>query len=188
MQYSPYHPWRRYTSPLFDPLTTTAAALSAAGTGISAANTIAGGNYAAQAGQMKQTEANFEAQQDIENAAGETAAAQRQAIDAAQKGNLLRSSAVASAAADGVNAGTGSALTNEAQIAGRARHQADMDLWSGQNQSTGLMNQAAGKQYSGDMDLIGGQEAQQASTLSALSTIAGGGASMLRMYSGKGPS
>jgi hypothetical protein len=83
MQYSPYHPWRKHTSPLLDPLSTTAAALatlgggSAAtggamaltgvGTGISAANTIAGGNYVAQAGQMKQTEANFEADQDVAN-------------------------------------------------------------------------------------------------------------------------
>jgi hypothetical protein len=187
MQYSPYHPLRKYTSPLFDPLTTTAAALSAAGTGISAANTIAGGNYAAQAGQMKQTEANFEAQQDIENAAGETAATQRQAIDTDQKANLLRSSAVANAAANGVNAGAGSALTNQAQIAARGNYQARMEMWSGQNQATGSLNQATAKQYSGYMDLIGGQEAQRASTLNALSTIAGGGTSMLRMYGGKGP-
>jgi hypothetical protein len=203
MQYSPYDPFRKYTSPLFDPLTTTATALatlgggSAAtggamaltgiGAGISAANTIAGGNYAAQAGQMKQAEANFEADQDIANAAGETAAAQRQAIDASQKGNLLRSSAVANAAAGGVNAGAGSALTNQAQISARARYQADMDLWSGQNQATGSLNQAAAKRYTGEMDLLGGQEAQRASSLNALSTIAGGGASFLRMYGGTRP-
>ena len=202
MQYSPYHPWRRYTSPLFDPLTTTAAALatlgggSAAtggamaltgiGAGISAANTIVGGDYAAQAGRMKQDEANFEANQDVANAAGETAAAQRQAIDIGQKANLLRSSAVANAAATGVNAGTGSALANQAQIAARGRYQADMDLWSGQNQASGSMNQAAAKRYTGEMDLLGGEEAQRASTLNALSTIAGGGASFMRMYGGKG--
>jgi hypothetical protein len=87
MQYSPYDPWRKYTSPPLDPLSTTAAALatlgggSAAtggamaltgiGTGISAANTIAGGDYAAQMGRAKQAEANFEADQDVANAAGE---------------------------------------------------------------------------------------------------------------------
>jgi hypothetical protein len=202
MQYSPYHPLRKYTSPLFDPLSTTAAALatlgggSAAtggamaltgiGTGISAANTIAGGNYAAQAGQMKQAEANFEADQDVANAAGETAAAQRQAIDINQKANLLRSSAVANAAAGGVDAGAGSALTNQAQIAARGRYQADMDLWSGRNQASGSMNQATAKRYTGELDLLGGEEAQRASTLNALATIAGGGASFMRMYGGKG--
>jgi hypothetical protein len=203
MQYSPYHPSRKYTSLLFDPLSTTAAALatlgggSAAtggamaltgiGAGISAANTIAGGDYAAQAGRMKQAEANFEADQDIANAAGETASAQRQAIDFNQRADLLRSSAAAHAAANGVNAGAGSALTNQAQIEARGRYQADMDLWSGQNQASGLMNRAAAKRYTGELDLLGGEEMQRASTLNALSTIAGGGASFMRMYGGKGP-
>ena len=202
MQYSPYDPFRKYTCPLFDPLSTTAAALatlgggSAAtggamaltgiGAGISAANTVAGGSYAAQAGRMKQAEANFEADQDVANAAGETAAAQRQAIDISQKARLLSSSAVATAASTGVNAATGSALTNQAQIAARGRYQADMDLWSGQNQASGSMNQAAAKRYTGEMDELGGEEAQRASTLNALSTIAGGGASFMRMYGGKG--
>jgi hypothetical protein len=202
MQYSPYHPLWKYTSLLFDPLSTTAAALatlgggSAAtggamaltgiGAGISAANTIAGGDYAAQVGRMKQAEANFEADQDVANAAGETAAAQRQATDISQKANLLRSSAVANAAASGVNAGAGSALTNQAGITARGRYQADMDLWSGQNQAGGLMNRATAKRYTGELDVLGGEEMQRASTLNALSTIAGGGASFMRMYGGKG--
>lgn len=202
MQYSPYDLWQKYTSPPRDPLSVTgaalaslgggsalsggAAALSGIGTAFSAANTIAGGGYAAQAGQMKQAEANFEATQDIENAAGETAAAQRQALDISQKANLVRSSAVADAAAGGVNAGAGSALTNQAQIASRGTYQAGAELWSGQNRATGLLNQAAGTQYSGYMAALGGEEAQRAANLNAMSTIAGGGASMLRMYGGAG--
>ncbi len=202
MQYSPYDPLRTYTSPLFDPLSTTATALatlgggSAAtggamaltgiGTGISAASTIAGGDYAAQMGRLKQAEANFEADQDVANSAGEIAAAQRQGIDANRKADLLRSAAVADAAANGISAGTGSALTNEAQIATRGRYQADMDLWSGQNQASGSMNRAAAKRYGGELDALGGEETQHASVLNALSTIAGGGASFLRMYGGRG--
>jgi len=202
MQYSPYHPFRNYTSPLRDPLSTTAAALAAIGggsaatggamaltgigTGISAANIFAGGDYAAQIGRAKQAEANFEANQDVSNAAGEVASAQRQAINVNQKADLLRSSAVAQAAANGVNAGSGSALTNQAQIAARGRYQADMDLWSGQNQASGLMNRAAGKRYTGELDALAGEEMQRASRLNALSTIAGGGASFMRMYGGKG--
>jgi hypothetical protein len=202
MQYSPYHPFRNYTSPLRDPLSTTAAALatlgggSAAtggamaltgiGTGISAANIFGGGDYAARIGRAKRAEANFEADQDVSNAAGEVASAQRQAINVNQKADLLRSSAVADAAANGVNTGTGSALTNQAQIAARGRYQADMDLWSGQNQASGLMNRAAGKRYTGELDALAGEQMQRASRLNALSTIAGGGASFMRMYGGKG--
>jgi hypothetical protein len=186
MQYSPYHPLRKYTCPLFDPLSATAAALTGVGAGISAANTIAGGDYAAQIGRMKQAEANFEADQDVSNSAGEIAAAQRRAIDVNQRAGLLRSSAVAQAAAGGIDAGAGSSLTNQAQIAARGRYQADMDLWSGQNQATGLLNRAAGKRYTGELDAIGGEEMRRASVLNAFSTIAGGGASFMRMYGGKG--
>ncbi len=202
MQYSPYDPLRKYTSPLFDPLSTTTAALatlgggsaatggamalSGVGTGISAVNTLFGGDYAAQIGRAKQADANFEADQDVSNAAGEIATAQRQSLDVNQKADLLRSSAVAQAAAGGVDAGSGSALTDQAQIAARGRYQADLDLWSGQNQATGLLNQAAAKRYTGDLDAVAGDEAQRASGLNALSTIAGGGASFLRMYGGKG--
>ena len=186
MQYSPYDPFRKYASPLCDPLSTTAAALSGIGTGISALNTLAGGSYAAQAGKAKQAEANFEAEQDVINSSSEIATAQRQALDAGQKADLLRSSAVARAAANGVDAGSGSALTNQAQISARGRYQADMDLWSGQNQATGLLNRAAGKRYTGELDAIGGDEASRAADLNALATIAGGGASFLRMYGGKG--
>jgi hypothetical protein len=202
MQYLPYDA-RNRVAPLFDPLSVTGAALAGmgggstlsggamalrgVGTALSAANTIAGGSYAAEAGQMKQAEANFEAAQDTENSAGEIAAAQRQALDANQKANLVRSSAVANAAAGGVNAGVGSALTNQAEIVGRGNYQAGMDLWQGQNRATGLLNQAAGKRYSGYMDLLGGQEAQRAADLNAASTIAGGGASLMRMYGGSAP-
>jgi hypothetical protein len=59
-------------------------------------------------------------------------------------------------------------------------------MWSGQNQASGLMNRAAAKRYTGQLDVLGGEEMQQASTLNALSTIAGGGASFMRMYGGKG--
>jgi hypothetical protein len=203
MQYAPYHPLRKYTSPVFDPLSTTAAALATVGggnaltggamalsglsTGLTAANSIASGGFNDELGQMKQAQANFAAAQDIQNAAGETAAAQRQAIGVSQKANLQRSSAVADAAAGGVEASTGSALTNQAQIAGRGSNEAGFDLWQGQNRAVGLQNQAAGQQYSGYMDLLQGEEAQRSSYLNAASTIAGGGASLLKMYGDKRP-
>jgi hypothetical protein len=198
MEHSPYDPWRKYTSPVFDPLSVTGSALAALGGGnaalggaaaltgighaVSAANTIAGGSYEAQSGQMKQALADFGAAQDVQNAAGAVASAQRQAFDTTQKTNLMRSTAVANAAASGIDAGSGSAVTNQAEITGRGQLQSAMDLWSGQNQATNLINQAAGKRYSGYMDWLGGQEAQRASYLNAISTIAGGGASIMRMY------
>jgi hypothetical protein len=201
MQYFPCDPFRRYASPPRDPLSTTAGALAAfgggsaatggamaltgIGSGMSALNTLMGGSYAAAVGKAKQAEANFEADQDVANSAGEIASAQRQGLDASQTADRLRSTAVAQAAANGVDAGAGSALTNQAQIAARGRYQADMDLWSGQNQATGLLNRAAARRYTGELDAIGGDEASRAAGLNALATIAGGGASLLRIYGGK---
>jgi hypothetical protein len=198
MQYSPYDPFRRYVSPLRDPLSTTAGALAAlgggsaatggamaltgVGAGVSALSSLLGGGFAASIGKAKQAEANFEADQDVANSAGEIAAAQRRALDVEQRARLLRSSAVAQTAAGGVAAGAGSALTNEAQITARGRYQAGIDLWSGQNQATGLLNRAAAKRYTGELDALGGGEASLAADLGAFSTIAGGGASLLRMY------
>jgi hypothetical protein len=203
MQYSPYDPFRKYASPPRDPLSTTAAALATlgggsaatggamaltgAGAGMSALSTLMGGGAAAAVGKAKQAEANFEADQDVANSTSDIASAQRQALDRGQRSNLLRSSAVAQAAANGVDAGAGSALTNEAQIAARGRYQADMDLWSGQNQATGLLNRAAAKRYTGELDALGGDAASLGADLNALGTIAGGGSSLLRMY-GKGTS
>jgi hypothetical protein len=185
MQYSPFNPWQTY-APVFGPLSLAggAAGLSGIGSAISAANTLVGGSYAAEHGQMQQNLADFEANQDVEDAASATAAAQGQAFGVTQKANLARSSAVASAAAGGVETNTGSALVNQAQIAGGGAYQAGMDLWSGQSRATNLMDQAAGKQYSGYMDLLGGEEAQRSADLGAAATIAGGGSTMLRRYGG----
>jgi hypothetical protein len=198
MQYAPYAPLRKYTSPLFDPLSMTAMALGAVGGGsaatggamalsgigsaISAASSLAGGSYAQEVAQMKQQAMNYQAAQLRENAGGEIAAAQRQAFDVNQKTNMLRSSAVANAAASGVDAAAGSAMTNQSAIAQRGMYVSGMDLWNGENRATGLLNQAKGLEYTGTMDALAGEEARRASYLSALGTIAGGGASMLRMY------
>jgi hypothetical protein len=198
MQYLPYDILHKYACPVCDPLSTTGAALAGLsggsalsggamalkglGTAFSATNTLAGGNYAAEAGQLQQQAANYQAQQLQENAPGEIAAAQRQAIAMGQKADLLRSSAVANTAAGGVNAATGSALTNQAEIVNRGQQNSLLDLWQGENRATGLTNEAQGKQFSGAVAALAGQEAKRAATVNALSTIAGGGASWMRMY------
>ena len=48
------------------------------------------------------------------------------------------------------------------------------------------MNRAAGKRYTGELDVLAGDEMQRASTLNALSTIAGGGASFMPRHAARG--
>lgn len=171
-------------------------AVSAIGTGISAAGTIAGGNAsrsagtAAQvAGQMQQQALNAKADQQTSNAAGELAAAQRTMLDTRLKTSLTQSTMTAKAAGSGFNAATGSMLNNSGEIAQRGEYQALMDVFGGQNEMTGTLNQADATRYSGkiaalegDAKAAEGEARGDAADLSALGTIAGGAGSMLKTY------
>jgi hypothetical protein len=148
-------------------------AASAVGGAMSASGTLAGGSYAAQAGQMQQTAANYQAAQLESNATQAIASSQRQMLDARLKTNLAISTSTANAAANGVNAGTGSAATNVGNLAARGKYQQAMDLFNGESTATGLRNQAQGIRYTGQMEEIGGEEQQSASKLAALGTLAG---------------
>jgi hypothetical protein len=164
----------------FDPATL----MVGVGGGLSALGTIAGGNAAAEAGQMQQQAANYQAAQLEENAAQAFASGQRQMLDDQQKARLAISSARAAAAGGGANAGVGSPVDAVAALAKRGSYNAAMDMFNGASAATGLRNQAAGVRYSGQAAAIGGEEAQDASYLSAAGTIAGSAGSMLKTYGG----
>ena len=156
--------------------------LALAGGAVSALGTLAGGSNAAQLGQMRQGAAEFEATQDTMNSAAEIAAAGRRGIETSTQASLVGSRARATAAAGGVNAGTGSPLSNEAQIASRGRYAAALDLFNGQNAATADLNRAAAAHYTGTMDLMGGEMAKEGSEFAAAGTLASAGASAFRMY------
>lgn len=168
----------------FDPATLTAASIGATaiGTGVSAMGTLAGGNAAAQAGQMQQQATNFQAAQIDSNATQAIAAGQRQAISTTQKTDLTLGTLRANAAGSGVNAGVGSPVDVAGAIAKRGSYNAAMDMFNGESTATGLQNQAAGIRYTGQAEAIGGQEQQTASELAAAGTIAGGVGSGLKSY------
>lgn len=170
----------------FDPLTGTMMALTAVGGGLSAAGTLAGGSAAATMGRLQQQAAQFQATQDTMNSAADIAGAQRQAIDIRQRADLTRSTAVASAAAGGVETTSGSPLTTQAQISSRGNIASTMALWQGQNAATGDLNKAAAARYSGLVDEIGGEMQKQASDLSAMGTLASAGASAFKLYGSMG--
>lgn len=162
----------------------TAASMGATAVGgaISAAGTLASGNYAKTAGEMQQQAKNFEATQLEQNASNEIASSQRVMLDDQERGRLAMSTSRARAGASGVNAGVGSPLENEGELAARSSYHAAMDLWQGQTNATGLQNRSAGARYSGQLDEIGGEEKQSASVLAALGTLAGSAGSMAKTY------
>jgi hypothetical protein len=184
MQYSPLTSLLRLPMPLFDPATMMVASAGAAlaGGGIQAMGTLAGGQNAATVGKMRQGAAEFQAAQDTQNSAGVIAAAQRRSIDIGQRAKLAASSSRAISAAGGVNAGSGSAATNEANLEAKGRYAAALELWNGQNQSTALLNRATAAHYQGAMDLAGGEMAKTGSEYAAAGTLAEAGSSAFRMY------
>lgn len=167
-----------------DPFTMMGASLVLGGlsTGISAAGTIAGGEAAATAGRMKRQAAQAAALQDEFNAAGELAASQRRMLDTRMKTRLTESTMTARAAGSGFDASTGSMLTNAGDIAQRGEFQALMDVFNGENASSGLINKAAAERASGEAEAWAGEQAKSASYLAAAGTIAGGAGSMFKTY------
>ena len=151
-----------------DPITGAAMGLTALGGGINAMGTIAGGQMANQAAQYKAT-------QDTINASQAMAAGQRQALDKTLQTRMALSSLRARGAASGVDLTSPSAVGLAGGIGARGKYQSLMDMWQGQNQATGLLNQAAAERYSG-------QAAQTGASYSALGTIASMGGSMARIY------
>jgi hypothetical protein len=163
---------------------TTAAAV--VGGGLTAASAIAGGRNAAAMGRAQAGEASFEATQAKFNAGADIAASQRRAFETNNNTNLLISRARASGGAGGINLGAGSAVENQGEIGQRGRYSSALDLWNGENQASAELNKAAGLDYTGLVDVIGGKMAQQGADLSAggqlMTTLAGAGSSAYQMY------
>lgn len=142
-------------------------AATVAGGAIKGMSTLAGGKAAAQAGQMQQTEANYQAAQLNQNASQALASSQRQALDTTQRTNLAISTATARAGASGAAADVGSAVANSGELAQRGSYQALTDMFNGESKASGLENEASGVRYTGDVEAYEGEEKEKASYLAA---------------------
>lgn len=171
---------------VFDPATLTVGAMAgtAAGGGLSAMSTLAGGDYAKTAGLMQKVSAYNTAQQLDMNAAQSFASGQRKALETTDKTRLAISSSTARAAGSGVNAGVGSPATNVGEIEQRGSYHALMDMFNGESEATGLRNQANATRFSGDVAEWEGKAKKRASQLAAAGTLASTAGSMAKSYGG----
>lgn len=145
-------------------------AATAIGGAATAASTLAGGSMAQQAGDVTKTVMANEG-------ATAFASGQRQALDTTQRSKLLQSTAIARAAASGVDAGTGSPLNTVGEIAQRGSYQSLMDMFNGQSRGDALRYQGEEAAWEGNMK-------KNASYLSAAGTLAGTAGSMMGTYGG----
>lgn len=165
-----------------DPISLTMAGVAAGGAGLSALSTLAGGRAAKQAGLMQQQAEEFKAKQAEQNAGLAIAGGQVRQFDTQLKASQAESTSTARAAASGVDAGTGSAATTVGDIAKRGSYLASMDLFNGESQATGLLNEAKGFRYSGDVEALEGEEKQQASYLAAGGELLSGVGGAYKVY------
>lgn len=157
-------------------------ALSGIGAGISAIGTLAGGANAAALGQSQQNAYNYQAAQLQENASSAIGASQRTMLDTQENTRLAEGTVTADAAGGGFTAGVGSPGAIAGSIAKRGSFQAAMNLFQGENQSTGMLNQAQGDVMSGQIAAEGGEMQRDASEFSAVGNLATAGGSMFKNY------
>lgn len=196
------HEWRGLWSVVYcDPATMTAStlgsmalsggsmALTGIGAGISAAGTLAGGDIANQAAQMKaaalRSEASLTAQQLTQNASTTRAVAQRQALDTRQQARYAEGSLTANAAGGGLSASGSTNVALTGQVASRGEYMALGEMASGENKARGMENEAAFTKYGAELNAEGalyqGEAAALGSKYSAAGTIASGLGSGLNM-------
>jgi hypothetical protein len=182
MQYSPFN-HRTLMLPVFDPITATTMALTAAGTGMSAMGTLAGGKAAAQAGYAAQQSHEFTARQQEQAAQEGRAVAQRSALEKRREGSLLSSKMLARAAASGGGADDPTVTKIGEDIAGRSEYDALTEMYKGENRARGLLDAAMASRMTGDAALAEGEAKKRAAKLSAIGTIIGGAGSMFGQFS-----
>jgi hypothetical protein len=158
------------------------AALMMAGTAVSAASTIAGGNAAAQVGSMTQQAMEFRAKGNEQAAQESRAASQRTAFDKRHEATLVGSRLQAVAAASGGGATDPSVLKLGEDIAGEGEYGALLESYKGENRARGLLDQAAADRFSGEMAMFEGRSKRSASRLSAFGSILSGAGSAWGTY------
>jgi hypothetical protein len=157
-----------------------------------------------QGGEFQEQESGFEATELDQNAATVRAQAQRQALDTTQQSNMLQSKQTAEVAGSGLSTTGSTAIEQREQIAGRGEYMALGEMANGENTARGLEDEATAAEYTGaaakygadesaeatlyggqasaSADIFQGNAAATAAMYSAMGTIAGGGASMLKSY------
>jgi hypothetical protein len=174
----------------FDPITGTLAAISAfasanagtigavsalaglAGTGITAAGTLAAGDAAKASADSQALQLNQQATQ-------ARAASQRTMMEHQRQTGLVQSQLQARAAASGGGATDDTVLDLGGDVQARGEEQALMDLYNGENQGRGLEDQAKAK-------VASGEAAQEGASYSALGTIASGIGTGFSRFAGEG--
>lgn len=154
------------------------------GTILSAAGQIGAGNAALGQAQGQQQASIYRAGQ-LQTQAGQVlAVGQQQAGITDLNTKTFLSNMTAAAAGTGGTATSPTVVTDKAQAAARGAYNAGSEMFSAEEQATGLENQANLDIFTGQQELSAGKYKQQAAQLGAMSTILSGAGSLAAKYGG----
>jgi hypothetical protein len=169
---------------VFDPGTLMAVSLgaSAAGGATSAVGTLMSGGAAAAAGDMQQSADNYQAAQLTEDSGTAIGVAQGKMLDREHSTNMLLSTLRARASGGGLATSSPTIVEDAGAIGQKGRYDAMMDLWQGTNQASGMLNQATGLRYSGQIAEAAGQMQEEDSNFAAAGTLMSTAGGMAKTY------
>lgn len=157
-------------------------ALQAGSTVLSASGQIAKGNAAVGVGSRRRAQLEFQAQQ-LEAEAGQAkAVGQVGAQDMARQVALVKSSALARAAASGAGASDPSVLAVMANIGKEGAYRQALALYEGEAQSRLDLMRASAARFEGATNVADAAQVKKQSEIGAASTVLAGGAKGLSMY------
>lgn len=163
------------------------AALSIFGSITQAAGARQAGQAARDNAERQRVAAQFTAAQ-LEQQAGQSiAASQRQAAEQTRQATLLKSRALALAAASGAGASDPTIVNLMSRISGEGAYRSAVALYQGEEQARQSRLKAAGAIYEGDAAVAGGIDRQNAYNTSATASLLSGAGSLFARYGMGGP-
>lgn len=157
-------------------------AFNAASTVMSMMGQSKAGDAALAAARRKKMAYDSQAAQLDINAGQQVASAQRAAEDERYQASLLKSRALALAAASGGGASDPTIVNLMAKLSGRGEYNSETAMYQGQEKARGMTDQARMARYSGDVAMADGEAAKDASRLSMVSTLLNGASSLYTKY------
>lgn len=145
-----------------------------ASTAMTAYGQIQAGNNAEEMAALEKQRMEHEALQMDIKANEELAEGQSEAQEYRRKKELAISTATARGAASGFSATDGNTLDIIQGLEEQGEMQAGMAMYGGQSRAEGYKGAAAGRRFSGDMAIMGGERQKQASRINAGSTVLSG--------------
>lgn len=163
------------------------AALTVAGTALSAKGARDAGAAERVAGERRQAAAAFEAEQLRQKAGQEIAASQRAALEETRKADLVQSRAIALAAASGAGVSDPTVVSLLARNKGEGAYRAAVALYEGEDRARTLRLNAQTRDYEGRGALEAGLAREAASRTAGTASMLRGASSLYDRY-GRGGS